>query len=384
WRFLASNELLWSSMLTQHCVNLHVERAEARTLLAQHAGQSKNKVIFASWFQRYAGFAESYTRMRRAFLRLEAWAQRECPIVLQSLAPGLNWVCGESVPVRELLSVVSDSPDMRDFIMAHHMHDGQRRRQWALEHGLFGSYECYGEFCSLSWLSSRMLQVVEMGRFRMLVFAWCHMTRNYLGVVVGSPAAHASRLMHHVVQLQPQSYRFVDRGMFGAFFTEYVDALVAGHHDVRDNTISLMPNCGAHTGTSLTHGIRTTISTMFCVDETPQFRVYRYQVTFELVDPDKLGYASVQLESRHWLLHYANEEYVHTSGPGVVGEFPVLSADQPFYRYCSRMEDDPSGLELVGFEGRFTVVPGSLDAPKGPNITLPVPYIELPIPMEII
>ncbi|KAJ1764360.1 hypothetical protein LPJ54_005538, partial [Coemansia sp. RSA 1824] len=64
--------------------------------------------------------------------------------------------------------------------------------------------------------------------------------------------------------------------------------------------------------------------------------------------------------------------------------FPVLSVERPFYRYCSRVEDDPAGLEVVGFEGQFTVVPGSLVDPKGPAIELPVPYIELPIPMEII
>ncbi|KAJ2841559.1 hypothetical protein IWW36_006221 [Coemansia brasiliensis] len=291
---------------------------------------------------------------------------------------------GESVPVRELLQVVNDSPDMRDFIMAHHIHDGQRRRQWFLDHGLFGSYECYGEFCSLSWLSSRMLQVVQMGRFRLLIFAWCSQTRNYLGIVVGCPMVHSSHLLHHVIQLQPQSYRFVDKGLFGEFFTSYVDHLVAGNHDIYDQRISLMPNCGPHTSSSLSHGIKITVSSMFCVDETPRFRVYRYQVTFELVDPKQLGCSSVQLESRNWLIYYTNQEYVHASGPGVVGEFPRLSVDRPFYKYCSRIEDDPAGLEVVGFEGQFTFVPGSLDEPAGANITLPVPFIELPIPLEVI
>ncbi|KAJ2313970.1 hypothetical protein IWW52_001243, partial [Coemansia sp. RSA 2704] len=343
-----------------------------------------HKLIFANWYQRYRGFTASYTRMRRAFGRLESWAREHSPTVLRSLAPGLNWVCGVSVPVRELLEVVSDSPDIRDFIMAHHLHDGQRRRQWFLEFGLFGSYECYGEFCSLSWLSSRMLQIIQMGRFRILIFAWCHLTRNYLGIVVGCPAVHNTRLLHHVVQLQPQSYRFVDKGLFGEFFTSYVDELVAGHHDVTEDSISMMPNHGPHTGSSISHGIKTTVSTMFCVDETPRFHVYRYQVTFELVDSDALGYSSVQLESRHWLMRFANDEYVHANGPGVVGEFPMLSVDQPYYRYCSRIEDDPTGLQVVGFEGRFSFVPGSLENPKGPNISLPVPFIELPIPLEII
>ncbi|KAJ2293528.1 hypothetical protein IW141_001112 [Coemansia sp. RSA 355] len=379
WRRLSNDNVLWGRMLSYRCIAI----PEASTHTSEPA-MGRNKLAFSVWYTQYAGFTDSYTRMHRAFNRLEKWACKACPHVWQSLAPGLVWVSGESVPVRELLSVVSDSPDMRDFIMAHHIHDGQRRRQRFLEYGLFGSYECYGEVCSLSWLSSRMLQIVDMGRFRILVFAWCHVTRNYLGIVVGCPIAHTQRLLHHVIQLQPQSYRFVDKGLFGSFFVSYVDALSSGHHDVHDNVISLMPNTGPHTSTSYTRGIKITITAMFCADETPRYRVYRYQVTLELIDSVQLGYQCVQLESRHWLVHYANHEYVHANGAGVVGEFPVLSVERPFYRYCSRVEDDPAGLEVVGFEGQFTVVPGSLVDPKGPAIELPVPYIELPIPMEII
>ncbi|KAJ1748310.1 hypothetical protein LPJ79_004628 [Coemansia sp. RSA 1821] len=377
-----NDEKLWESLLEQRYVDIPTERAEAQQLLETSSTQGQNKVIFANWFQRFRGFTDSYTRMNRTFRRLEQWAEENCPIILKSLGPGLAWVSGESIPVRELLQVVSDSPDMRDFIMAHHIHDGQRRRQMFLDHGLFGSYECYGEVCSLSWLGSRMLQVVKMGKFRLLIFAWCHQTRNYLGIVVACPMARTPHLMHHVIQLQPQSHRFVDHGLFGKFFASYVDNLVAGHHDVRDQRISLMPNCGPYTSSSLSHGIKTTVSAMFCVDETPRFRVYRYQVTFELIDPDQLESSSVQLASRNWLIYYTNQEYIHASGPGVVGEFPILSADRPFYRYCSRIEDSPEGMEVVGFEGQFTFVPGSLDRPAGPNITLRVPFIELPIPLE--
>ncbi|KAJ1804758.1 hypothetical protein LPJ77_004602, partial [Coemansia sp. RSA 2523] len=340
WRRLSNDNVLWGRMLSYRCIAI----PEASTHTNEPA-MGRNKLAFSVWYTQYAGFTDSYTRMHRAFNRLEKWACKACPHVWQSLAPGLVWVSGESVPVRELLSVVSDSPDMRDFIMAHHIHDGQRRRQRFLEYGLFGSYECYGEVCSLSWLSSRMLQIVDMGRFRILVFAWCHVTRNYLGIVVGCPIAHTQRLLHHVIQLQPQSYRFVDKGLFGSFFVSYVDALSSGHHDVHDNVISLMPNTGPHTSTSYTRGIKITITAMFCADETPRYRVYRYQVTLELIDSVQLGYQCVQLESRHWLVHYANHEFVHANGAGVVGEFPVLSVERPFYRYCSRVEDDPAGLE---------------------------------------
>ncbi|KAI8319344.1 hypothetical protein GQ54DRAFT_299405 [Martensiomyces pterosporus] len=374
-------------MLRSHLVNTYEEQRQARDTLSK-AGVSlagrKNKLIFMSWHRRYGRFTESYTRMRRAMLKLEEWAGENCPPLLHSLSPGLGWMGGESIPVRELLSVVSDSPAMRDFLMAYHLHDGQRRVERFLGFGLFGSYECYGEFCSLSWLPSRMLQVVEMGRFSILIFAWCSVSKNYLGVVVGCPEAHADHIMHHVIQLQPGSHRFVDKGLFGMFFQTYIDDLAAGHYDVYNGLVSMMPNCGPNTSTSFTRGIRTTVSALFCPDETPEYRVYRYQVTFQLVDPEELGYPSVQLKSRSWLAHYENSQYTQSNGAGVVGEFPTISEKRPYFRYCSRIVDEIEGLLLVGFEGGFTMVPGTLDSPLGREFTLPVPYLEVPIPLEIL
>ncbi|KAJ1965445.1 hypothetical protein GGI12_000782 [Dipsacomyces acuminosporus] len=370
-------------MLRGHAVNVDEELREAKQAGASLAGH-KSKLIFEHWYQRYKGFTGSYTRIRRAMLKLERWAKEACLPLLQSLSPGLGWMGNESVPVRELLSVVNDSPDMRDFIIAYHLHDGQRRLQRFLSIGLFGSYECYEEFCSLTWLPSRMLQVIQMGRFRLLIFAWCSMSRNYLAVVVDCPDAHREHIMHHVIQMQPVSFRFVDKGSFGEFFTSYIDDLVAGDYDLRNGTISMMPNLGPHTSTAISHGIRATVSALFCPDETAQVRVYRYQVTFELVDREGLGYSSVQLKSRSWLMHYENQQYVQSNGHGVVGECPILSEDTPFFRYCSRAMDEMQGPMLVGFEGGFTMVPGTISSPLGQEFTLHVPYLEVPIPMELL
>ncbi|KAJ2742102.1 hypothetical protein GGI20_004714 [Coemansia sp. BCRC 34301] len=384
WRMLSGHDAVWNALLSQHYVDTRTESdLVAESSVAIPAPRLKQ--VYAHWHQRYRGFIDSYTRIRRSVLRLEAWAGDNCPPLLQSLAPGLGWMGSESIPVRELLNIVSDSPAMRDFLIAYHLHDGQRRQRRFLKFGLFGSYDCYGEVCSLSWLSSRMLQVVPMGQFKLLVFAWCHTSRNYLGIVVDCPPAHSTLILHHVVQLQPQSYRFVDKGLFGDFFASYVDDLVSGCYDIHDNVISMLPNRGPHTGTSISRGIRTTVSVMFCPDETPAFRVYRYQISFEVLDFAELGFGSVQLKSRHWLIHYQDQSQTQSSGHGVVGEFPILSESSPYYRYCSRMTDDEmEDLILVAFEGYFTMVPGTIDEPTGPDFTLAVPYTEVPVPLEIV
>ncbi|KAJ2226071.1 hypothetical protein IWW45_007614 [Coemansia sp. RSA 485] len=344
---------------------------------------SKNKRLFVDWHMRYKGFTQNYTRIRKSVAKLETWAGKHSPQLLSSFAPGLGWMGGESIPVRELLRVVSDSPAMRDFLILYHLHDGQRRIQRFFDFGLFGSYECYGQFCSLSWLPSRMLQVVQMSHFKILIFAWCHNTLNYLGIVVDCPESYAEQIKHHVVQMQPQSFRIVDKGLFGQFFDSYVDSLIHNNHDIRDGVISMMPNSGPYTSSSLSHGIRTTVSVMFCADETPRLRVYRYQVTFEIVDSTALGFASVQLKERYWLIRYGEGKYTEVGGAGVVGEFPLISVDEPFYRYCSRVQDEMDDLAVEGFEGFFTLVPGSLDEPLGEDIILPVPFVEVPVPLEL-
>ncbi|KAJ1725754.1 hypothetical protein LPJ53_000015 [Coemansia erecta] len=95
---------------------------------------------------------------------------------------------------------------------------------------------------------------------------------------------------------------------------------------------------------------------MFCTDETPRFRVYRYQVSFEIVDTENFEYKSVQLTERYWLIHYDG----------------------------GRTQDEDDDVPVLALEGYFTWVPGTIEEPLGVEITLPVPYVEMPMPLEIL
>ncbi|ORX67254.1 hypothetical protein DL89DRAFT_324605 [Linderina pennispora] len=357
WWLLADDDLVWSNLLQHSCVDIEAEKDYMGHKLPEIG---KNKAIFASWYRRYKDFADSYTRMRRAMNKLKAWAGINCPPLLQSLSPGLGWMGSESIPVRELLSVTSDSPEMRDFIIAYHLHDGQRRRMRRFDrYGLFGTYECYGDFCSVVWLPSRMLQVMELGLFKVAVFALCPETLNYLGIVVQCPDEFSRQTLNHVVEMQPGTYRYRDKGLFGDFFTSYIDQLVEGHYDVYDNMISLMPNRGPFTSTSIVRGIKTTVSAMFCAHPVRSQRLYRYQA---------LGYPSAQLKSEIMADPLCKRP---------------IHADRRRWRYRqASIADELDHEMLVAFEGDFTMVPGSLANPLGPQFTLPVTHVEVPIPNE--
>ncbi|KAJ2556994.1 F-box only protein 3, partial [Coemansia sp. RSA 1836] len=103
WRALTSHDAVWNAMLSQHYVDTRLEV----DLMAEGSADipaPRLKHVYAHWHQRYRGFIDSYARIRRSVLRLEAWAGDNCPPLLQSLAPGLGWMGSESMPVRELLS----------------------------------------------------------------------------------------------------------------------------------------------------------------------------------------------------------------------------------------------------------------------------------------
>jgi len=57
------------------------------------------------------------------------------------------------------------------------------------------------------------------------------------------------------------------------------------------------------------------------------------------------------------------------TGDGVVGEYPLLSAESPLFEYCSCTE----GEDQDWMEGVFTFVPGSLRNPTGELFPVVVP-----------
>ncbi|KAJ2709603.1 hypothetical protein H4R19_004170, partial [Coemansia spiralis] len=90
WRAVANGDSIWGGLLRRRCVDVSAEWAEAGAELAGERTMCRNKAIFARWYRRYRGFTDSYTRMRRAFRRLETWADMHSPLLRQSLAPGLG------------------------------------------------------------------------------------------------------------------------------------------------------------------------------------------------------------------------------------------------------------------------------------------------------
>ncbi|MGL4251564.1 MAG: Co2+/Mg2+ efflux protein ApaG [Aeromonas sp.] len=92
-----------------------------------------------------------------------------------------------------------------------------------------------------------------------------------------------------------------------------------------------------------------------------------------LIEIENLGPGSAQLLHRRWLITDANGKMQEVSGPGVVGEQPLI-AEGETYRYQSGV---PLATPLGVMEGSYTLQDGAgleFEAPIGP-FTLAIPNI---------
>ncbi|KAI8812941.1 hypothetical protein BJ742DRAFT_790521 [Cladochytrium replicatum] len=78
-----------------------------------------------------------------------------------------------------------------------------------------------------------------------------------------------------------------------------------------------------------------------------------------------------QLVSRQWSLKFRSGATRVDRAEGLSGQFPRLSVESSFFEYCSYVPDQESD-PCVSIEGKFTFVPGSLEAPTGPRFDVPI------------
>lgn len=118
-----------------------------------------------------------------------------------------------------------------------------------------------------------------------------------------------------------------------------------------------------------TRDIRVTVMPEFLEDHSdPDRNVYAfaYTVTIENLSP-----ATVQLISRHWIVNSGGAEYTQVKGDGVVGEQPVLEANDGFRYTSGTVIKDPVG----SMQGTYTFT-GS----EGSQFNVTIPRFDLLYP----
>jgi ApaG protein len=125
---------------------------------------------------------------------------------------------------------------------------------------------------------------------------------------------------------------------------------------------------------AITHDISVTVEPQYLADRSePSKRQFFWAYTVEI---ENRGQRTVQLKRRHWTITDGRGQKHEVSGPGVIGEEPVIAPGESF-RYTSGCPlDTPDGFmvgsyDMIGDTGdRFTVaIPAfSLDIPANRRI----------------
>uniref|UniRef100_A0A2K5PKQ6 F-box only protein 3 n=1 Tax=Cebus imitator TaxID=2715852 RepID=A0A2K5PKQ6_CEBIM len=127
---------------------------------------------------------------------------------------------------------------------------------------------------------------------------------------------------------------FIIGATFTDWFTSYVNNVVSGGFPIiRDQIFRYVhdPECIATTG-----DITVSVSTSFLPELSsvhPPHYFFTYRIRIEM-SKDALPEKACQLDSRYWRITNAKGDVEEVQGPGVVGEFPIISPGR-VYEYTS-------------------------------------------------
>lgn len=99
---------------------------------------------------------------------------------------------------------------------------------------------------------------------------------------------------------------------------------------------------------AITHGIAVTVEPQYLADRSePSKRQYFWAYTVEIANQ---GTQTVQLKRRHWIITDGRGQKHEVSGPGVIGEEPIIAPGESF-RYTSGCPlDTPDGFMVGSYD----------------------------------
>jgi ApaG protein len=121
---------------------------------------------------------------------------------------------------------------------------------------------------------------------------------------------------------------------------------------------------------AITHDIAVTVEPQYLADRSePSKQQFFWAYTVEIANR---GQIAVQLKRRHWIITDGRGQKHEVSGPGVIGEEPVIAPGESF-RYTSGCPlDTPDGFMVGSYD---------MIADTGAHFTVAIPAFSLDIPV---
>ncbi|XP_008323647.1 F-box only protein 3 isoform X1 [Cynoglossus semilaevis] len=320
---LSKHNLLWKRLCCKHWLFTDAERL--------HGGTSWY-CLFQQYYKDLGRYIQYYGSLKKAWEELKSFLQQRCPRIIASLKDGAT----EQELNNMEAQIGCKLPD--DYRCSYRIHNGQK----LVIPGLMGSMSLSNHY------RSEVLLDVETaaggfqqrrGMRRCLPLTFCFHTglSQYLALEPEEGRQQFESFYpcpDQTAQDPAAIDMFITGSCFLDWFTTYVHNVVTGEYPIiRDQIFRYVheKGCVATTG-----DITVSVSTSFLPELSsvhPPHFFFTYRIRIEMsssASPD----AACQLDSRYWKITTSDGNVEEVQGPGVVGEFPVMTPGK-IHEYAS-------------------------------------------------
>ncbi|XP_026884096.2 F-box only protein 3 isoform X2 [Electrophorus electricus] len=308
-----------------------------------HRGQSW-KELFREFYIDLGRYIDHYSMLKESWENLKSYLGQKCPRMIASLKDGAK---------EEELDAIEAQIGCKlpnDYRCSYRIHNGQK----LVVPGLMGSMALSNHYRSEDLLDIETAAggfQQRKGMRQCLPLTFCFHTglSQYMALESVEGRVHSEIFYHCPDQLaqDPSAIdMFITGSNFTEWFTSYVQNVVTGEYPIiRDQIFRYVHDkkCVATTG-----DITVSVSTSFLPELSsvhPPHFFFTYRIRIEMAR-SALPESACQLDSRYWKITNANGNVEEVRGPGVVGEFPVMTPGKVHeYASCTTFSTTSEHME---------------------------------------
>ncbi|CAN9498445.1 unnamed protein product [Ophioblennius macclurei] len=311
---LSKHNPLWKSLCCKHWLLTEADR--------QQSGLSWY-LLFRHYYSDLGRYIQFYAQLKKCWEQIKSYLQQRCPRMITSLKEGAT-----EAELNDIEALIGCKlPD--DYRCSYRIHNGQI----LVIPGLMGSMSLSNHY------RSEVLLDVETaaGGFQQrkgmrgcLPLTFCFHTglSQYMALepAEGRCCFESFYPCPDQMAQDPSAIdMFITGSCFLEWFTTYVQNVVSGEFPIiRDQIFRYVhdKSCVATTG-----DITVSVSTSFLPELSsvhPPHFFFTYRIRIEM-SSSALPDAACQLDSRYWKITTSDGNVEEVQGPGVVGEFPVMT-----------------------------------------------------------
>ncbi|KAL0479761.1 hypothetical protein AKO1_007537, partial [Acrasis kona] len=315
--------------------------------------QTSAKADYINMHEKYPGMSHCYSRLKKSWDTLIKWTSTDAPLIYRTLKK-------EKLDYKSHLQQYPELP--KELVCSYLIQNGQDYRRVDGRTGLFGGYDFYNQQTNFAFSEFHQAQYTG-NDFCFRIGTLVNTLKMTSIVVMIKDLQHRKKGQ---VCVADSSTLHVIADSYLEFFETYVNNLVDRHiYDVKESMIIRYPNCAELGSDTTTRGVRIRCNALFIPEfwnKKQYFFAYRIRIS---MDESEQTNKSCKLLSRHWNIMEESKVIDSVDGPGVIGQYPVISPGS-YFEYCScsplsRPHGSMSGyftMQLLRGEEEFDAVVG--------------------------